>query len=395
MTRGRLLTLSGYYSFILIGWNSVLMASLIRSLEHDFHQSDAGFALLYLLQALVYASGAFFSGLLTERVGRKPVLLVAAALPVPGMLIGASAGSWPVLVAAMVPVSWGAGAIDGGINGLFLDLNREGRGGALTQLHGFFSIGALVAPFVAGVLVAHGASWRLLLLITAVEFSLLLPLLALLPMPHGLHVPHAHHEEAAGLGVAERSLLPFVGLALAIGLYVAAEDGVSRWVVRYLTSSPVAVATGVLSLFWGGLTVGRLCARWITERVDYFVFTWTSFALASTSLAVAVAVPWVPVKAVAFTLTGLFYGPIFPMIIALGGNIYPHRLAALSGSLTTSAVAGSVVYPPLMGVLASRIGLTGGLIGAALLGIPAAAGIIVARRASRGAMPDRAEVRAG
>lgn len=83
------------------------------------------------------------------------------------------------------------------------------------------------------------------------------------------------------------------------------------------------------------------------------------------------------------------------MIIALGGNIYPHRLAALSGSLTTSAVAGSVVYPPLMGVLASTIGLAGGLAGAALLGIPATAGIIMAWRASKPITSDQAALRIG
>ena len=43
---------------------------MIRSMEHDFRQSDAAFGLFYFLYAVCYASGSLVSGLLTERVGR-------------------------------------------------------------------------------------------------------------------------------------------------------------------------------------------------------------------------------------------------------------------------------------------------------------------------------------
>ena len=62
-----------------------------------------------------------------------------------------------------------------------------------------------------------------------------------------------------------------------------------------------------------------------------------------------------------------------------GGNIYPRRLAALSGSLTLAAVLGSVAYPPLMGIMERSIGLRGGMIVAAILGVPSAVGVVSAR----------------
>jgi MFS family permease len=83
-----------------------------------------------------------------------------------------------------------------------------------------------------------------------------------------------------------------------------------------------------------------------------------------------------------YGLAGLFNGPIYPMIMAIGGNIYPHRLAALSGSLAAAAVVGSVAYPPLVGIMASHIGIRAGLLGAGILGIPAAAGLLGARVAA-------------
>ncbi|MGI8826335.1 MAG: MFS transporter [Chloroflexota bacterium] len=378
-----LVRIAGYAGFILIGWNAVLVPSLIRSIERDFHQSDAGFAVLYLLQAIIYATGGFGGGLLTERAGRKTILVCGALVAAAGMSAATAAGSWPLFILAMLPVSWGSAALDSGVNALFLDTFRAARGGALNLLHGFFSTGALFCPFVTGALVGHGVPWRILLLFTAIGYLSLAPLLTLTAMPSGRRAQEAVTPRRQETGETERSLLPFFGLALAIGLYVAAEMGVSSWTVRFLSDAPLVTATGILSLFWAGLTLGRLGSHWAAERVDYFLFTWGSLALASCALAAAVLLPSLPLKAVAFTLAGLFYGPGYPMIVALGGNIYPHRLAALSGSLTASAVAGSVIYPPLMGVLASRIGLGGGLLGAALLGIPATGGIILAQRISK------------
>lgn len=377
-------TLSAYYGFLLIGWNAVLVASLIREIEHDFRQSDAAFGLFYFLGALGYTLGAFGGGFLVERIGRRAVLLAATVLLGVGLGGEGLAPTWLALIAASIAVNVGAGAIDGGMNGLVLDLYRHARGGALNLLHLFFGVGALIAPFVVGLALTAHVVWRTVLAGTALGCLPLLAFLATVPLPAGRRDRAAeaapHHQEA---GAAEASLLPFAGLALSIGLYVATETGISSWVVRLLAGVPVATATGVLSLFWGGLAVGRLVSNWLAERVDYATFTIGCIALSSLALVAAVLSPSFPLAAALFALTGLFCGPIYPMIMALGGDLYPRRLAALSGALSGAAVVGSVVYPPLMGLMAAGIGLRGGMIGAALLGIPAALGIIIARAAAR------------
>jgi len=376
--RGASPTLSGYYGFVLIGWNSVLIASMIRSIEHDFGQSDASFGLFYLITALCYALGAFVGGLLSERVGRKRVLLAAAALLALGLGGEGAAPTWVALIGAATAVNVGAGATDGGINGLFLDLYRHARGGALNRLHMFFGIGALLAPIAVGLALTARVPWRAVPFGAAVGCLPLLALLATAPLPTGRREqavePRPRTREDQG------SSLPFAGLALSIGLYVATEMGVSNWVVRLLSGVPVATATGILSLFWLGLAAGRLLSNWLAERLDYAAFTLGCIALASLALAAAVLSPSLPLTAALFTLAGLGSGPIYPMIMALGGDRYPHRLAALSGALSGAAVTGSIVYPPLMGLMAAHIGLRGGMIGAALLGLPSALGIVIATR---------------
>lgn len=379
----RPLQIAGYYSFILLGWNAVVVPSLIRSIEGSFHQPDAGIGVLYFLKSLLYLCGAFGGGFLTERFGRRAVLLLGTMAPVIGLIGAAGAPYWVLFVAGNALCSWGTGTIDGGMNALFLDLYRDARGAALNFLHLFFSVGALVAPFLIGHLVGAGLPWRTIVLSTGIGFLLMVPTLVQSSMPSGRHEQHADGAEGEVLDARERSLLPFLALAGGIALYTGAEIGVSSWLVRLLASSPLVVATAILSLFWFGLTGGRLLSGWVAERIDYTLFTAGCFLLASASLVGAVVVPWLPAAACLFAMAGLFYGPVYPTIMALGGNIYPHRLSALSGSLTAAASVGVLVYPPLMGLLAAHVGLRNGMIGAALIGVPGALAVVAARRFSR------------
>ena len=382
-----LLSVAGYYGFVLLGWNVVLIPSLIRSIERDFGQSDAAFGLFYFVSALPYALGAFSSGLLTERVGLRPMLVFGATALALGLCGEAVAPVWSVLVLAAVVVNWGASAIDTASHGLFLNLHRAERGGALSLLHVFFSVGALVAPFAIGLSITRGVNWHVVLLASGVSLAPLIALFSLLAMPSGRHDAEAARTERNNPGQAQNSLLPFAGLAVSIALYVAATEGVSNWVVKLLAGVPVATATGVLSIFWAGLALGQLLANGIAERFNYYAFTVVCIVAASLALVAAVLAPSIAWTAALFALAGLFFGPGYPMIMALGGNLYPHRLSALSGGLTTAAVIGSLVYPPLMGIMAAHIGLRGGMIGAGLLGVPTALAIVAARAGSRHSQP--------
>lgn len=372
---------SAYLSFVLLGWNAVLLPSLVRSIEGAFHQSDAAFGLLYLVIAVFYAAGSFGGGAATERVGRRVVLSGGAALIGVGLAGAALAPSWLALLIAATVANCGAGVVDGGMNGLVLDLRPAGRGGALNRLHFAFSVGTLIAPAALGQALAAGAPWRALLLAPSLCCVALAVGLGAQAMPSGRHAPSQSAREV--LTGTERTLLPFVALAIGIAGYVAAEAAVGNWLVKALAPAPVAAATAVLSIFGGGLALGRLLSARLADRFPALPFTLVCLLFASAALAAAVLAPSFAVAAVLYGVAGLGYGPVYPMIMAMGGALYPHRLAALSGGLAGAAAAGAIVYPPLMGLLAAGVGLRAGLVGAAALGVPTALALVAARAVAR------------
>ena len=273
--------------------------------------------------------------------------------------------SWAVFLAAAVPFGLGGGAIDGGTNGLILDLYPASRGRALNLLHLCFSLGALASPLVVGRLVEAGAAWESVVLTTAAAAAPIAVLLAVVAMPSGRHARGAGAGSRIRVGIA----LPLVALAVAIACYVASEVGVSNWLVRYLEGASLGLATSALALFWGCLALGRLVSARLGDRFDHGRFAAMSALLSAAALVAAVLVPSLPASIVLFGVVGFAFGPVYPLIMAVAGDRYPARSAAVSGLLAGIAVIGAILYPPLMGFLSVGLGLGVAMLGAAVLAL--------------------------
>ncbi len=382
-------TAIAYASFLLTGWSGLLVPGLIRSIEHDFGQTDAGLGLFYLLNALGWAAGTFGGGFATEHLGRRPLLAGGALLLSGGLALEGATPSWPLFCAAGVAVGLGSGLIDGGMNSLVLDLTRRRSGGALNLLHLFFSVGAAGSPLVVGQLVSAGLGWRGIVLATAIPVALVSVLLAVHAMPSGRHrpVPVPRAEPSPAGPALQRSILPLALLALAIGCYVSTEIGTSSWLVRFLADAPTAAATATLSAFWGALAVSRLVASRVADRYPPVRFTTAAVMVAAVVLVGAVMSPWTPVSMVLFAATGFALGPVYPMIMSIGGTLYPRRLAAVTGSLAGFAVVGGIVYPPVMGFISEAGGLQLAMLGAVLLAVACGVAIMAAGAASAAGHP--------
>ena len=114
----------------------------------------------------------------------------------------------------------------------------------------------------------------------------------------------------------------------------------------------------------------------MSDRFDHVRFTAACAIALSVALIGAIFVPSLPLSIALFALVGVASGPIFPMIVAIGGERYADRSAAVGGVLTGFGVVGGTIYPPLMGVLSVTVGLTVAMVGSAVLGLACAGALI-------------------
>jgi fucose permease len=359
------IAVAGWASFVLIGWASPIVPALVRTLERDFNQSDAGIGILYLLQASAFLGGSLVGGFATERFGRRPVLVGALCINALGLACQGLAPGWAPFVAASMARSTGTGLIEGGVQGLFLDVFTDAQGRFATTrmmnlLHVAWSIGALIAPVAVAIIATSVIGWRAVFGATSVVALALGVVFVGLAMPSG-----RRHREAT-----ERRIpfdIPLLLASVGIAAYVAAESGVAGWMVRFLADAPLAVASLGLTLFWAGLTVGRLATARFGAAIDPVRLLVVASFVAGASIIAAVAAPAPPLAIAAFAVAGFACGPIFPTIILIGGRLYPQRAAAVTGILSAAGVVGGLVYPPVVGALSVSIGIRAAMLGTAIL----------------------------
>jgi fucose permease len=352
-------------AYTLVGWRALLVPSLILFVAPAFGQADAGMGAYYLATALAYGVGALFGGRFIRRFGAHLVLPSAAALMAAGLLIQGFTGAWVVFALAGVFTSIGASSTDVGIQALVLDLFPHSRGRALNLLHVAYGVGALMAPLLLAALVALGVPWQWLMTGSGVAMAVAAVGLALTVPPDP--VLHASSQDGEAAVRTRRLPLFLLVMAVSISCYVAAEAGVSDWLVRYLEALPITQASLALTLFWAGIAVGRLVFARIGNRLDPQRSAVVLAVAGGALLTVALMLPISPASPLLFGAVGLAFGPIFPLMVAAAGARMPGESATVTGTLVFAAVVGAVVYPPAIGFLSDVIGLHAAMMGTAVM----------------------------
>jgi fucose permease len=282
------------------------------------------------------------------------VLLTGALLYAVGLAGFGLAEAWAIVVVAMLILGAGGGVLDSGGNALINDLAEPNKH-AMEQnlLHTFFGAGALIGPLLIGASLASHGGWRPAYLIGAAGSLILVLLLSHVRLPR-------HVSQEPGVTIGAGTVIAMAGnpliliMGVMIGAYTGAEVLVGDWAATYLHQiqhlDAVAAATSV-SLFWGGLAGGRLLSagltRWFSGR---FLLIGTSILslLATAGLALA---PSVPVALIALALAGLGFAAIFPLIMALAGELFPSATGSVAGLLIACASIAGAALPWLAGVL--------------------------------------------
>ncbi|MGQ9472882.1 MAG: MFS transporter [Candidatus Caldatribacteriaceae bacterium] len=198
----------------------------------------------------------------------KPFLLMGASF----MLLGVSAfalGKNEIhLFTAVGFLGMGVGTLDGRVNGLFMNISGEEKGIGLGVLHMFFGIGVLSGPLLLVLTSTTFHTWRLAFLfivcLPILFFTLLIP----------LRLSKAENQKKRPLSEVmgpfqKRFLVQFIFLLLT---YVGAEQVIAGWLPTYIINTRGAshnVGSLSLSLFFVGLTSGRLFNGLLSEKIGY------------------------------------------------------------------------------------------------------------------------------
>ncbi|MGC2273785.1 MAG: MFS transporter [Candidatus Sulfotelmatobacter sp.] len=316
----------------------LLMGSLLPSLNLTSTRAGSlgSFPLIGILIATVLI------GPILDKVGGKPVLLVALLLIASALAVLPSLSSYSTLAAVALAYGLGAGILNTATNALISDLSATGRGAALNLLGFSFSLGAITAPLLMSLA-------RKRFSVSAVLYLLALAPAAVLVLVLALRFP-----PPAQPGTSLKEMLRVVRQPLVwlFGTLLFFESGNENcmfvWagaMVRdllHLEAYRATVALLVVSIALGG---GRLLAvlslKWFGSRVLLLASAFTTIAGA----VVALNNHTFGRIVAGFAVIGLGMSAIFPTALGLAGDQFPQETGTVFGVIMTLALAGGAVGP--------------------------------------------------
>lgn len=307
-----------------------------------------------------YVASSFASGRLLRHVSLGVVLSASCALTGIALLGYGAAAHWIVVLGLAVCLGVGAGAIDAGLN-TYIATHYGAR--MLNWLHGCFGIGAASGPLIMTAFLRRGASWRAGYVLVGAAQVALAACFALTrrawPEP-GPATAGGQDRHGAPLRSTLRLPAAWLGMAVFVA-YAGLEASIGAWTYTLLTEGrglPTAQAGLLASLFWGGMTGGRLLAAAAGGYLSPQRLLRLMLVAATAGTVLVLAAPGPLTAGAGLLLAGVACGPIFPsMIAATPEAVGPaHAPNAVGFQIAASALGLSFV-PGIVGAAAAAFGM--------------------------------------
>jgi SP family sugar:H+ symporter-like MFS transporter len=193
---GRTIYVFGALGGLLFGYDTGVISGALLFIPNDFKLSpflQGAIVSGLLLGAMIGAAGA---GRLSDRLGRRRLIIVAAVVFTIGSLLAALAPSVGILVAARVIIGVAVGSAALVVPLYLSEIAPTEIRGAIASLNQLMIVGGILVAFIVNAILASSGNWRLMLGLAAVPSLVLL--VGMLFMPETpRYLVHAGEEETA------------------------------------------------------------------------------------------------------------------------------------------------------------------------------------------------------
>jgi len=351
--------------------------------QRDIGFSQGTLTVVFAFYIVGLLGSLLVSGVLSDRLGRKPVLLPALALAVTACLIFATAHTVAALIVARLFTGIAVGAVVSAGMAAVTDVAGQDRRRLAALLASCAMVfGAGLGPLLAGILSEALPAPTVTVFI--VEAGLLITaILAVLRMP--VRRPTA---PAKGAWVRVPGVPPGNGPQLTLGIAVFAPGITATSFVLSLGPSLLAGLLGTNSRIVAGAmafamflaATGVQFAVQKLPRRTILTAGAVSTALSMIALITAVRTSWIPALIASALLAGAGQGMgQLGGLSLLNSTVPPQRLAEANAALNVGGYVPAGLLPVSAGYLSDAVGLTDAatLFGIALMALAAAGGIVV------------------
>jgi MFS family permease len=319
--------------------------------------SELGLVLLAIaVGSLVSLPGA---GSLVVRLGSRRALRASTVLSAAGLIVVAfgARGQTAAVVAGLFLMGLAAGVWDVAINVQGAVVEQRMRRPLMSRFHAWFGIGTVLGAAAGAVMVAAHVSVTVDLVLVACAVPVALWFATRRFVSDRDHLePEEHGAARSHNAWRERRTLLIGLLVLAFAL---AEGSGNDWIsLSMIQAHHVAPVLGTLAygVFLAAMTVSRWNGPQLLDRMGRVRTLRLLVVVAIVGLLIFVFTPWTPLAFIGVALWGVGASLGFPVGMSAGAD-EPALAAPRVGVITSIGYVAFLGGPPLIGLLASWLGL--------------------------------------
>jgi len=376
-TKNRILLLLVCLAYVAFGLVTAVIGVVISRFQQTYRVPLWIAGLLPFAFYLAYGICSIPFGLLMDRKGGRPVILLGMFLMTLGCFLFYSGTHWWLIIIIVFIIGVGVTAIQTAGNPIIRDLDIPSRYTSnLTIIIGIGALGYAISPVMIPYFELKGYSWQTVYLVFGIVNLVLLLLLVTVRFPPAKPTEDEKvRPEIMTLLLKDPIIITYT---LGIFLYVGGEVGVSSYIVTYMEqvhkmglqdsiwakdsfwydAFPSASALAV-ALFWALQALGRMIIGLLMNIMKPKAIFVVCSGLCVASLLVAL-LGSSHVALISFVFTGLFTCASFTLLFSAAVQSFEANHGTISGILCT-AIIGGAILSGLVGVVGQAWGLRMGM----------------------------------
>ena len=350
-----------YIAFIGLGVPDSLFGAAWPAIYGEMSLPVSYAGIMSLACSVCTLIASLLSSRIINRFGTAKVTAISTVMTAAALALASFSGSFWFLLLLAVPLGFGGGAIDAGLNN-YVALHYNAR--QMSYLHCFYGVGVSISPYLLSFALAGEGGWRGgYQWVALLQAGIALTVIVTLPLWKKVaQKPGMVEEKAVTLTAAQ--LLKVKGLKPAWVMFFTSctvEYMCNAWGATFLVEHKglsQADAAGSVTLYFVGLALGRFFSGLLSGKLTPKKLV----ILGQGILAVAVAALFLPIPA-KLTWTALFFvglgiGPIYPNLMHLTPGFFGREVSqSVMGSQMAAATLGFMVTPLIFAPLAQICGL--------------------------------------
>ncbi|MBU3160874.1 MFS transporter [Clostridium frigoris] len=351
-----------YLAFISLGLPDSLLGSAWPAMKTDLSVGLSSAGVIFMIVSFGTIVSSLFSDRLIKKIGTGKLTFVSVTMTAMALFGFSVAPSFIWLCIMAIPLGIGGGAVDASLNN-FVALHYKAK--HMSWLHCFWGVGATIGPIIMSLFISNNNQWKKGYATIAI-IQLCLVFILFITLPLWKKVEKRYDKESEEEKITKTTnvfKIPGVKLALvSFVFYCATESTAGLWGSSYLVNykglSPGKAARWI-SLFYGGITLGRLLSGFLTMKLNNKILI-RAGQITCIIGAVFLLLP-LPIyfSMIGLILVGLGCAPIFPCML----HETPQRFGKASsqsimGIQMGFAYMGSMFMPPILGYIASKTSIS-------------------------------------